>query len=283
MAIIRAPITSLRVVISGVEIALGIGEHVVGRGLDCSVCIEDPLASRRHAAITVTSEHASIRDLGSRNGVLVNGDEIDGHRVLATGDLITLGSQAMTVVQIRRDHPPSERPRALSDVRTGERAPASESIPIARLALRARSAEPTVAKSPAAVPVIADLVLTTPEEDALDERMRAATTRGGSESFYRPVAAFRLIAEAARRAVSDQRPDRAEKILEVPLLEVLKALRAGKVVQLEILDLAAGEATMLYELTRQARWADYVRVLFDRRGCPVPPALADRLAAPLSR
>ncbi len=249
MAIIRVPITSLRLALSGTEIGLGLGEHVVGRGAECSVCIEDPLASRRHAVITVTPEGASIRDLGSRNGVLVNGDEIDGHHQLATGDLITLGSQAMTVVQIRRDSQPGG-PRS------------SPSVPIGRVAL--------VAAPPAS---------TAPPADEPVDPSRSATTRGGSASFYRPVAAFRLIVEAARRAVSEGHPERAEKILEVPLNEILRALSAGKVVDPEILDAAASEATMLCEVTHRTQWVACVRELFGRQGLPIPAALAARIHA----
>src|SRR5262249_6302120 len=94
------PITSIRLIIAGAEIALGIGDHVLGRASECAVCVDDPLASRRHAAITVSEENVTIRDLGSRNGVLVNGDDIDHDRSLQEGDLITLGSQALTVLAI---------------------------------------------------------------------------------------------------------------------------------------------------------------------------------------
>jgi FHA domain len=276
MAIIRAPITSLCFAISGVEIGVGLGEHMVGRGADCSICIEDPLASRRHAVITVTPESASIRDLGSRNGVLVNGDEIDGERVLATGDLVTLGSQAMTVVQIRRDNRPSKPPRDGPGPRT------NPTLPIARVALLSTKGAQVAQvgeERPRTLPPIPVLVVAPPSDDELGAQGRAATTRGGSAAFYRPVGAFRLIVEAARRAVAAGQPARAEKILEVPLNEVLRALSAGKLVDPQILDDAASEATMLCELTHRTHWVAYVRELFEQQKLPVPPALAARLHA----
>jgi hypothetical protein len=273
MAIIRAPITSLCVAISGVEIGVGLGEHMVGRGADCSVCIEDPLASRRHAVITVTPESASIRDLGSRNGVLVNGDEIDGERVLAAGDLIMLGSQAMTVVQIRRDSHPGKPPRDAPGPRT------HPTLPIARVALLSGKATQESGERPRTLPPIPVLVAAPPSDDELGAQGRAATTRGGSDAFYRPVGAFRLIVEAARRAAAAGQSARAEKILEVPLNEVLRALSAGKLVDPQILADAASEATMLCELTHRTHWVAYVRELFEQQKLPVPPALAARLHA----
>lgn len=261
MTIIRAPVTSLCMDISGMEITLGPGEHIVGRGSECSVSIDDPLASRRHAAITVTPESASIRDLGSRNGVLVNGEEIDDARTLVAGDLITLGSQAMKVLQIRRD---TSRPRV------------HDTVPIARIALLKGIGEPAggTSRSPKS-PIPPPPVM---RDAGLDERRRATTTQGGVAPFGQSAAAFRLITEAARWAVQAGGAERAEKILDLPLHEVLTALRAGKYVDVQVLDMAASEATMLCELTGQRRWCDYVHELFDARNLEIPEALLERLA-----
>lgn len=47
---------------------------VIGRSADCDVRIDwDPLVSRRHASITRTADGFEVRDLGSTNGVLVDG------------------------------------------------------------------------------------------------------------------------------------------------------------------------------------------------------------------
>ena len=49
---------------------------------------------------------ALVEDLGSRNGVSVNSNKITGQEALSDGDLITIGSQTMTIHGLR-DKPPS--------------------------------------------------------------------------------------------------------------------------------------------------------------------------------
>ncbi|MBT0771888.1 FHA domain-containing protein [Kineosporia sp. J2-2] len=50
---------------------------VIGRSADCDVRIDwDPLVSRRHAVIVRTADGFEVRDLGSTNGVLVDGARV---------------------------------------------------------------------------------------------------------------------------------------------------------------------------------------------------------------
>ncbi|HEX3774928.1 MAG TPA: FHA domain-containing protein [Polyangiaceae bacterium] len=86
------------------EIELPEGEFVIGRAANCQLSLDDPLVSRNHATLTVTSEVVVVADLGSRNGVRVNGDRVEGKRRLAHGDQIAIGSQEM-VMMSRRDVP----------------------------------------------------------------------------------------------------------------------------------------------------------------------------------
>ncbi|MDZ7268648.1 MAG: FHA domain-containing protein [candidate division KSB1 bacterium] len=55
---------------------LSAGEHLVGRAPDCSVCIDDPSISRRHAVLVVKSDTVSVRDLNSRNHTFVGREAI---------------------------------------------------------------------------------------------------------------------------------------------------------------------------------------------------------------
>ena len=66
------------------DLELPIGEFVVGRSTECQLSLDDPLVSRRHAVLRVRRDGVSVQDLGSRNGVLVNGDE-DQRRARAHG------------------------------------------------------------------------------------------------------------------------------------------------------------------------------------------------------
>lgn len=66
------------------------GRVVIGRDPSCQVCEPDPLLSRRHAEIVTGAQSVSIRDLSSRNGILVNGEKIR-EQVLLPGDVVQLG------------------------------------------------------------------------------------------------------------------------------------------------------------------------------------------------
>ena len=77
------------------EIELATGETFFGRDKSV-VWIDDPSVSRRHARIVVDGDRATIRDLGSKNGTIVNGAPVDGDRDLADGDEIQIGRARMT-------------------------------------------------------------------------------------------------------------------------------------------------------------------------------------------
>lgn len=77
------------------EIELAPGETFFGRDRSV-VWIDDPSVSRRHARITVDGGRATIRDLGSKNGTLVNGEPVEGDRELADGDELAIGRARMT-------------------------------------------------------------------------------------------------------------------------------------------------------------------------------------------
>ena len=68
---------SRRLIVSGgsrpLELVL-VGTMIVGRDPACDISeTNDPLMSRRHAAFNAGPREVMVRDLGSRNGILVNG------------------------------------------------------------------------------------------------------------------------------------------------------------------------------------------------------------------
>jgi hypothetical protein len=75
------------------EFDLPRGLTVIGRSLDCNLTIEDPLVSRQHARIAVDDEGGMVEDLGSRNGVRVNGVAIHAPMRLRDGDRVRIGTQ----------------------------------------------------------------------------------------------------------------------------------------------------------------------------------------------
>jgi hypothetical protein len=68
---------------------LVVGTMVVGRDPECEISSNDPRLSRRHAEFRATPTGVVVRDLGSRNGVRVNGQPIT-EVVLAPGDVVSL-------------------------------------------------------------------------------------------------------------------------------------------------------------------------------------------------
>jgi len=72
------------------------GERVLlGRSRECDLVLDDPNVSRRHAELRRDGASWEIVDLGSTNGVKVNGRRTDRER-LEAGDRITLGITDLT-------------------------------------------------------------------------------------------------------------------------------------------------------------------------------------------
>jgi hypothetical protein len=80
----------------GREIGLVEGENVIGRDECCSVRIDAPRVSRRHACIRVRGHEASIEDLGSKNGTFLRGRKLAGVASLEEGDEIGVGGARFT-------------------------------------------------------------------------------------------------------------------------------------------------------------------------------------------
>jgi Protein of unknown function (DUF3662)/Inner membrane component of T3SS, cytoplasmic domain len=65
---------------------------VIGRSRDCEIVLDDAGISRRHAELRPSGEGWSVADLGSTNGLRVNGREVRVARSLNPGDRLQLGS-----------------------------------------------------------------------------------------------------------------------------------------------------------------------------------------------
>jgi hypothetical protein len=75
---------------------LGSAGAVLGRSREADVVVDDPNVSRRHAEVRPSGGSWIVRDLGSTNGVKVNGRRIQGPQSLKRGDVIELGTARVT-------------------------------------------------------------------------------------------------------------------------------------------------------------------------------------------
>jgi hypothetical protein len=86
------------------EIDLPQGETLIGRSTACHITLEDPLVSRTHAKITVSGDSAVAEDLGSRNGLLVNGERVHAPVEVVDGSRIRVGTQEFVLARILESH-----------------------------------------------------------------------------------------------------------------------------------------------------------------------------------
>jgi pSer/pThr/pTyr-binding forkhead associated (FHA) protein len=70
---------------------------VIGRADDCDIHLDDPFVSRRHARVISADVGTAIEDLGSSNGVYVNGRLSPGITPLHPGDVVQLGGTVWLV------------------------------------------------------------------------------------------------------------------------------------------------------------------------------------------
>jgi predicted component of type VI protein secretion system len=98
----RSPVARFRLRFLLQEFDLTGSEVVIGRSPECPITIEDPLVSREHARIRIEDGNAYVEDLGSRNGVRLNGEKLEGPAGLGQGDRIRLGTQELVFLVVDR-------------------------------------------------------------------------------------------------------------------------------------------------------------------------------------
>ena len=85
-----------RLRIGGRSELLGSGGATLGRSHEADIMLDDANVSRRHAEVRPSGGSWTVRDLGSTNGVKVNGRRIQGAQSLKRGDVIELGTSRAT-------------------------------------------------------------------------------------------------------------------------------------------------------------------------------------------
>jgi hypothetical protein len=79
----------------GKTAVLPTGGGVIGRSRECDVVLSDQNVSRKHAEVRPSGGKWIVKDLGSTNGVKVNGRRITGPQSLRPGDTIELGTSTI--------------------------------------------------------------------------------------------------------------------------------------------------------------------------------------------
>jgi len=97
------------------EIKLKSRITTAGRSSAADIPLVGELVSRRHATFCLTDNGVDVSDHGSRNGVFVNGDRITGPTALRPGDIITIGDDSLTLIEL--EEAGERRGQTITDMR----------------------------------------------------------------------------------------------------------------------------------------------------------------------
>ncbi len=238
------------------DLELSEGQFAVGRNASCQLSLDDPLVSRRHALLNVTTTGVTIEDLQSRNGVLVNGQRIGAVTQLQAGDKIVIGSQEMTLLQAREG--------AAAHITSGGGMP-----------------KMTLSRMEAAMAQLADR----PDEQSsvsfsgvsIPSSSTSSSDLDPEPSMLRRVDGFRVLGGVAEKALAMGRADEAERLLASALADVIEACRSGRRIPASLAEQAARFSAKLATATGKGAWADYVIELYAAQSRPCPAPVIDEL------
>jgi hypothetical protein len=219
-------------------------EVIIGRSSECQITIEDPLMSRKHARVSIQGDEATISDLGSRNGVRVNGRLTKGEHPLKDGDRIRLGTQELL----------------FSVVGKMERAPR----PTGYMKLCHACGTPYPEGAPSCphcgAPALAD-------ED----------TMSGAVPEPKRSWTFQLLGEVIERALGSGRAVEAERLMRRAAKEIDERLAAGERLDGTHTAMIASFAVRLAKLVGGSEWLAWAIALHRRQSLMLSDEVIDRL------
>lgn len=92
------------------EIRLPAGVATLGRDPESLLWLDSDQVSRHHAEIVVDGASATLMDLSSRNGTLLNGVKVTSAQLLGDGDVIELAGERVAVRAISRAQQSETKP-----------------------------------------------------------------------------------------------------------------------------------------------------------------------------
>lgn len=107
--------------LAGAHFVLLADHLVIGRASDCDVCLQNVAGvSRRHAELRLDGDgSAMLKDLGSHNGTLVEGERI-GETLLRPGQAFRIGAALLRLVPSGQAAAGAAPPAALTGAKAGE-------------------------------------------------------------------------------------------------------------------------------------------------------------------
>jgi hypothetical protein len=244
------------------DLELPLGDFIVGRSTECQLSLDDPLVSRRHAVLRVRRDGVSVQDLGSRNGVIVNGSKTSGERELTGGDKIAIGSQEM-VLHVAADANPAAHPTGEEVYRRATQTLGAAYVMDLKGAIGALESAGGGSLPPL------------PPAGARATPLVDPPTAEASRS----VQSFQLLGGVADKALAMGKADDAERILLVLLNDVMARARDGAVLDAAVIEPAARYGARLASATGKASWADYAFELYRRHKKVLPASVVDELYA----
>lgn len=230
------------------EFDLPPGETILGRSPECHVTIDDPLVSREHAKIIVNGEEVVFRDLGSRNGSKVNGQQVHGEVTLNDGDRVRIGNQEVVfsrVIAAKRPGRPTGSLRHCRKCQTPYVAEAPQC--------------PNCGYSPGA-----------------DETLSGVAP---ANNLDRDKWSLQLQVELLDKALSIGRVTDAERVLGRIALAVDERMTAGMLVERAQIDGAFGAAVRLASAHGEIQWVRWVLTTAQRLGHPPSRAVVEAMSA----
>lgn len=90
-------------------------EITIGRQEGNTIRLTERNVSRRHARLLRSNGAVVVEDLGSYNGIRLNGEKVAGRSSVADGDLIQIGDYDLAIQREGQDAPPVHAPQAPGD------------------------------------------------------------------------------------------------------------------------------------------------------------------------
>ena len=238
-----AAVARYRLRYQGSDLELPPGAFVIGRSSTCNLALDDALVSRRHATITNKSDGVWVEDLGSRNGVVVNGNRIPGPTKLAHLDRVTVGSHDMVLVEV------SDRGESMSRCDNCGTANSPAAANCVKCGASIHRGSPTLVGM-----TLSNIAGMGP----LPPRETAPSNAPVMKIEEEVTASQALLANIADKALALGRYDEAERVLSKLLADILMRAKLGQTIQPARLTEATKYALRLADGNKKSSWIDWV-------------------------